>query len=364
MNTKNMPARLAFLLVAALALLLTSPAEVRAQSTVVGSGAGSLGESGSRSGTAGAAELLVPLTARYTALGGAATGGVEGMSGLEASYANPAGLAGDTGTNVIFSRMDYVADIGVNHIGFSQQLGNNHIAFTVTSWDFGDIPEQTELTPDLSNITFNVSYVTTGLTFARTLTDRISVGAGLKLVSESIDDVSAGAVAFDAGMNYLVGESGLRFGVSLKNIGSTLSYSGAGMVRFATLPGQDPTANANALVLEGAETQLPTLLNFGMSYTRPVGVGSSVSLLGNFRSNSFDPDQFAGALEFNFRDTFFVRGGYQAFSESNASMYTGLSFGAGINVGMSGGRHLTIDYAYVPTDYFSNVSYVTATLGL
>jgi hypothetical protein len=286
------------------------------------------------------------------------------MSGLEAAYANPAGLALDTGTNVVFSRMDYVADIGVNYIGFSQQLGNNHIAFTLTSWDFGDIPEQTELSPNLSTVTYNVSFVTAGATFARTLTDRISVGGGIKLLSEAIDDVSASAIAFDAGMNYLVGESGLRFGVSLKNIGSGLSYSGAGMVHYAQLQGQDPTANANALALEGQESELPTLLNFGVSYTRPVGVGSSVSLLGNFRSNSFDPDQYATALEFNFRDTFFLRGGYQMFSESDASMYKGMSFGAGVNVEVGGGRHLTIDYAFVPTDYFSNVSYITATLGL
>jgi hypothetical protein len=362
MNKKNMPARLAALLIAAFGLVLTVPGDVHAQD--VGSGGGSLGQSGSRAGTAGAAQLLVPITARYTALGGASTSGVEGMSGLEAAYANPAGLALDTGTNAMFSRMDYVADIGVNHLGFSQQIGNNHIAFSVTSWDFGDIPEQTELVPDISNVTFNVNFVTTGFTYARTLTDRISVGAGLKLVSESIDDVSGSAVAFDAGMNYIVGESGLRFGVALKNIGSTLSYSGTGMVRFAQIPGQDPSANTNALVLEGANVELPTLLNFGVAYTRPIGVGSSVSVLGNFRSNSFDPDQFAGALEFNFKDLFFLRGGYQAFAETDASMYSGLSFGAGINLQISGHRHLTIDYAYVPTDYFSDVSYITATLGL
>ena len=87
--------------------------EVRAQD--VGGGGGSLGESGSRAGTAGAEQLLVPLTARYTALGGSVSSSLSGMSGLEALYANPAGLSTNAGTSALFSRVEYVADIGVNY---------------------------------------------------------------------------------------------------------------------------------------------------------------------------------------------------------------------------------------------------------
>lgn len=335
---------------------------VRAQEDI-GGGGGSLGESGSRAGSAGAVELLVPLTARYTALGSSATSGMANMSGLEALYANPAGLALANGTGVIFSRMDYVADIGVNFFGISQSFGNNNLAFTVSTWDFGDIPRQTEIAPEVSSVTFNVSYITAGFSYARVLTDRISVGATVKMVSESIDDMSASATAFDAGMNYVVGESGLRIGVALKNIGSELQFSGVGLTRQVQLPGQDPSSNSNGVQIESEGMQLPTLLNFGAAYTRPVGAGSSVTVLGNFRSNSFDPDQYSGGLEFNFRDLFFLRGGYQAVQDQDDTFYTGASLGAGINLSL-GGSNLAIDYAYVPTDYFDSVSYVTAVLTL
>lgn len=361
MKMQHTPVRLAALLVVSLALVVAGFGEARAQD--IGSGGGSIGESGSRAGTAGAAQLLVPMTARYAALGSSGTSGVTGMNGVEALFANPSGLALGSGTSALFSRMNYVADIGVNYFGVSQQMGNNHIAFHVSSWDFGEIPEQTELVPDVSDVTFNVSFLTAGLTYARTLTDRISVGTSLKMVSETIDDVSGTAIAFDAGMNYVVGESGLRFGVSLKNIGSPMTYSGSGLVRLVKITDQEPSATSNALVFESSKAELPTLLNFGAAYTRPVGAGANVTFLGNFRSNSFDPDQYGAGVELGFRDLFFVRGGYSAIESGDESFYTGASFGAGVNLDL-GGSAITIDYAYVPTDYFSNIQYITASVKL
>lgn len=360
MNMQHTPVRLAAVLVASLTMVVAGFGEAHAQQNGTG---GSLGESGSRAGTAGAAELLVAPTARYASLGASGTSGISGMSGIEALYANPAGLALGTGTGAIFSRMNYVADIGVNYFGVSRNFGSNHLAFTVSSWDFGEIPEQTEIVPDVADVSFNVTYMTAGLSYARTLTDRISVGTTVKMVSESIDDVTGTAVAFDAGMNYIVGESGLRFGVSLKNIGSGMNFSGAGLTRIVKLSDQAPSAKPNALNFEVAKTELPTLLNFGAAYTRPVGAGSSVTFLGNFRSNAFDPDQYAGGVEFSFQNLFFVRGGYSAVESGESSFFTGLSYGAGVNLNL-GGSAITVDYAYVPTDYFSNVSYVTASLKL
>ena len=67
-----------------------------------------------RRGTAGASQLLVPTTARSASLGASTTSGLAGMNGLEAILANPAGLTANTGTSAIFSRMNYVADIGVS----------------------------------------------------------------------------------------------------------------------------------------------------------------------------------------------------------------------------------------------------------
>jgi hypothetical protein len=259
--------------------------------------------------------------------------------------------------------MEYVADIGVNYFGVGQSFGNNNLAFTIASWDFGQIPEQTEAAPEISNVTYDVSFITAGLSYARQLTDRIAAGATLKVIGESIDDVSATAVAFDAGMTYVVGETGLRLGVSLKNIGNELQFDGVGLVQIVKLPGQEPTANNNAVSIESDGVQLPSLLNFGAAYTREVGSGAVVTVLGNFRSNSFEEDQYSGALELGFQDIVYVRGGYQFTQDMESTFYQGASFGAGMKLNL-GGTRLAVDYAYLPTDFFEDVQYITASVTL
>ena len=327
-------------------------------------GEGSTQGNQNRVGTAGAIELLIPLTARYSALGNSTTSGLAGMNGLEALYANPAGLSSNTGTTALFSRMEYVADIGVSYFGLGQRIGNNsNIALAISAWDFGDIARQTELDPEKTDVTFGVSFISVGLTFARTLTDRIAAGGTLKLINESIDDVSATGVVFDAGMTYVVGETGLRLGVALKNIGNELRYEGTGLTQRVQLPGQPGNATVNAVNIESEGVEYPTLLNFGMAYTRNITAGAAVTFLGNFRSNSFDQDQFSGGMELGFREMLFLRGGYEYTADSDLTFFKGYSYGAGLNVSL-GGTDISIDYAMVPTDFFSNVQFITVSAEL
>ncbi len=306
-----------------------------------------------RRGSAGAAQLLVPVTARHASLGASLTGGMANLNGLEALAVNPAGLALNTGTSAMFSRMEYVADIGVNYFGIAQRIGNNQVAFTINAWDFGDIPLQTENTPDVNDLTFNVSFITAAFSYARQFTDRIAAGVTLKAVSENIDDITGTAVAFDAGMTYVVGETGLRLGVSLSNIGSDMTYDGTALSRSATISGQAPdgTLFRNSVKVDAESMQLPSLLNFGVSYARQVGAGAVVTVLGNYRSNSFDQDQYAGGIEVGLMEVLYLRGGFEVVGDSDLTFWQSGNFGAGLNLEFSG-TQLTFDYAYRPTNSF------------
>ncbi|MCY4158366.1 MAG: PorV/PorQ family protein [Bacteroidetes bacterium] len=317
-----------------------------------------------RAGTSGAAELLVPLTARYSALGGATTSVLAGMNGLEALYANPAGLTNNQSTSALFSRLQYVADIGVNYFGLAQRFGDNNLALTIAAWDMGELYRQTEANPEKSDdATFRVSFINVGLTYARTLTDRISAGATIKVVNESIDDLTATGIIFDAGMTYVVGESGLRLGVALKNVGNELQFSGTGLGRQVQLPDQQRDASVNTVQLESEGVQYPTLLNFGVAYERSITSNSSVTLLGNFRSNSFEDDDFSGAVELGYGNLLYLRGGYEYSRENNVTFYKGYSFGAGLQFQVAG-TDLAIDYSLLPTDYFDNIQFITASVQL
>jgi hypothetical protein len=318
-----------------------------------------------RRGTAGSDQLLIPVTARTAALGAGFTSGLASASGLEGLFANPAALTVNAGTNALFSRTQYVADIGVNYFGIAQRFGANQLALTINTWDFGDIPLQTELAPEVSEVTWTANYTTVGATYAREFTDRISAGVTFKLVSERIDDVSSNGMAFDAGMTYVVGESGLRFGVSLKNFGPSREFGGTGLKRQAETFDEagNPLGYNTTVTIDGAEYELPSLLNFGVAYTRALGSAAEVTLMSNFRSNSFASDQYSAGLEVGLREILYLRGGYEFQNDMDLTFYSGANLGAGLNLSM-GGTALTVDYAYRATEFFDAVQMVTASITL
>lgn len=313
-----------------------------------------------RAGTQAAEYLIMPLSARTASLGSAVTGGLSDLSGIEALQTNPAALMANPGTNAQFSRMEYVADIGVNYLGVAQRFGNNNIGLTVAFWDFGDIPETTEALPE-SDLTYNATNVVIGLSLARQFTDRIAAGFTVKGINESIADMNATGVAFDAGMTYVVGESGLRFGVALRNFGTAMSFGGSGLaVDAGTGAGPDVQVPAE---IQPLEAELPSMLSFGASYTREMAEGITLTGVADFRSLAYDQDLYSAGLEAGYRGLFFVRGGFQLGADMDASFWQGWNAGAGLNLALSG-VSLKLDYAYRGTQYFSGVNLFTVGLTL
>lgn len=310
-----------------------------------------------RRGTAGASELLVPLTARAASMSAPVTSGLGNLNPLEAVVANPAGLTSGSGngTAAMFSRTEYVADIGINYFGAAQSFGNNVLAISVSSWDFGTLQKTTESTPELTELTYEAGNSVFALSYARQFTDRIAAGVTVKGVNEKIDDVNASGVAFDAGMTYVAGESGLRFGVALKHFGPQMQYSGIGLTQFAALPTQEPGAKQNALNIESEAFELPSQLNVGVAYTRNIGSSADVTFMGNFASNSFSQDQYAGGLELGVMNLIYLRGGLQLVEDSDYTFYKEYNLGAGLNLDLGSSR-LTVDYAFLPVEFFDNVN--------
>jgi len=311
-----------------------------------------------RSGTAGASYLLVPNTARTVGLGTGLTSGLSDLNAIEAVEANPAALTVNDGTSALFSRMEYVADIGVNSFGVAQSIGPNQVALSLKAWDFGDIVETTANQPQGGD-TFSPTTFVLGLSYARQFTDRISAGVTVNGLSEEIADMRSFGASVDAGMTYVVGESGLRFGVSLKNFGPQKSFAGNGLTRTADVQGQPPQAGNSSVNIEAESHELPSMLNFGAAYKRNVSNNVSATLIGNFRSNSYDMDQYSGGLEFGFMDLLFVRGSYQMANDMDFRFWQGYNLGAGLNLEVVG-TDLKVDYAYRGTDLFDDVQIITA----
>lgn len=313
-----------------------------------------------RAGTASATFLLVPTTARTTSLANGLTAGLSTVSGLEGLQSNPATLMNNTDTEAMFSYINFVADVGVNTFGVAQNFGNSNVALFVTAWDLGEIALTTAAAPDPTTVTYDASTFVVGATYARQFTDRIAAGVTAKAVGETIDDVDGSAVAFDAGVTYSVGESGLEFGVSLRNFGTKMSYSGNGLGGSNPLGGSGGPGNFPIRV-DTDSYELPSLLNFGASYTRQFAGDVSVTALGNFRSNAYDQPEFAGGLELGYGDLFYVRGGANVLPDSDVSASDFWSLGAGVNLPLASSG-IGVDYAFRSMGDLGDVNLITASL--
>lgn len=308
-----------------------------------------------RTGTAAGMWLLLPVTAQTASLSGTGTATMAKMSGLDAATQNPAGLMLNTGTNAMFSRMQFVEDIGISHFGVAQRFGQNNVSLSVSALTTGREFTRTESSPDPTSETWTATFVSAGLGYARQFTDRISAGVTVKAISETMaTDLEGRAVAFDAGMNYVVPGQGLRFGVAVRNVGTAMSYGGDGLLFNKTTGTGQPIVGAT----KAESYELPASLDFGVTYQRPFSADLSMTLATNFRSVQYANDQYGASLGLNFRNLFYVQGGYQHEPKRETSYFTGANVGAGLNIPF-GRSNVKLDYTYTFTRVFNRMQFIT-----
>ena len=318
---------------------------------------------GRRNGTAGAQELLIPVSARGLAISGA---DVSGISGLDAIFYNPAGFGSSKfGTEAMFSYMNYIADIGFSFAAVGVNLGDlGSLAFSIRTLDFGEIPVTTIENPYGNGVTFSPSYFVGGITYSNALTDRIRVGINVNLISETIIRTSASGMSFDAGIQYssLAGVDGLKMGVVLRNLGAQIKFDGEDLLRIA----EDPNSQRGTQFykIDAASFELPSQLEIGTSYTYLFDESYKGTIAASFQNNNFANDEYRFGGEFVFNNLFFLRGGYAYVSEnsdnSDESIW-GPTFGLGVNIDT--GVNIIVDYAYRTVDYFDANHMFTVKLG-
>jgi hypothetical protein len=324
-----------------------------------------------RQGEAGAYELLMNPWARSAGLHSMNTANVQGV---EANWINVAGLSRINKTEVVVGNADYLrgTDIRMNAFGLSQKMGKSS-AFSISlmALDFGDIKVTTTELPEGTGATFRPSFFNIGFGYAHTFENKVSVGILLRGVSESIADVGAFGFAIDAGVQYVTGDQdNFKFGISLRNIGSRMTFGGEGLSVQGPRPGggggYELTFNQRT-----ASFELPSMLNIGLSYDFYLSDKNRLTALGNFTANSFSEDMLGGGLEYGYNNFFMVRGGYRYdFGQSNsvqAPLYSGPSAGATVELPLSKENKKTrlgIDYAWRQTNIYNGTHNIGVRLSI
>ena len=303
---------------------------------------------GNRVGTAGSTQLLIPVGPRGIAMGYTT---LTDSRGVEAMFWNPANVSIDAGTEVLFSHMSYIADIGVEYGALSVNTGKlGSIGLSIKSLSIGDIQVTTADNPDGTGEYFSPQFLTTGLTYSVMLSDRIAIGITGNLNLERLALVSKSNVSFNAGISYqnLGNIDGLVIGIVIKNLGPQSSYDGTGLsISSNDMPGYDRTGN-QYYKIQAASDDLPTTLELGVGYRYSINESNSLRFNGLFQNSNYYYDEYRVGAEYSYNDMVFLRGGYvftPEVSDENAKEST-FTAGFGVKLGLSSNFNVNLDYGY------------------
>jgi hypothetical protein len=318
--------------------------------------------SGKRTGTGGAAELLIPVGPRGIAM---AEANIATSKGIEALYWNPAGVAlMQNNADVIFSHMSYIADIGVEYGAVAANFeGFGVLSFSIKSLGVGDILVTTTANPDGTGDTFSPTFIVAGLSYSRQLTETISVGLTGNFISERMADVSASGFAFDVGVMYnnLADIHGLSLGVVIKNLGPEMKYDGGGLFHEGQI--DDVNRPPTFYKVDAAPFELPSNFQLGLGYAPVLDEMNFLQFSGIYQNNNFSGDEYKLGGEYGYTDLFFVRAGYQFAPQLDSDAYLyGFTAGVGINYEIEN-FGLKVDYAFRDVEFFDANHVIALTLG-
>ena len=326
-----------------------------------------------RRGTAGAAELLINPWARSTGWGGV---NVANARGLDASFVNIAGLAFVKNIEVAYSNtILYGGKSGLNSGAVINTFGlgvrvfeSGVLGVYIFSAGFGQLDVTTFDSPEAgANGTFSPSYMNINVAYAHSFTNTIHGGVNFKVVTESTDNISGSGFAIDAGIQYVTGEDDeLKFGISLKNWGPSMSFGGTGHSLTMT----NHAGNNFTVETRAASMELPTCLNIGLAYDFLFDQwDQKLTLAAAFTSNAFLRDNYTLGVEYGLLNRVQLRAGYVfqpgLLTGNAATANSGIHAGASVDIPLSkkdDNTGITLDYSYSTANQLKGTHAIGATL--
>ena len=328
-----------------------------------------------RQGTRGANFLEIGVDARGQAMAGAVVSWTDSPSAL---YWNPSGVANIETFSAEATRQNLYGDLDITHnfAGVAIPALGGVIGAHVITLNSGDMERTTPAYPNGGDptfgSTFNWSSTAVGLSYGRRLTDRLSLGATAKVVTEGLSDAKTTWTAVDVGTQFNTGIYGLTLGAAVLNVGPAAEATGTAIKRQVDT---DNFSNQRTEIQFATQsTELPTMFRFSVGMDLLGRSGSLFSTNPKHKlvaeaafSDAIDTNlQFAGGLEYSFNNLVFLRGGKRFFNDDRATGSTGtygLSGGAGVRLPLGAQRAIRFDYGYMSLGDLQNVQVFTFGFG-
>lgn len=176
-------------------------------------------------GTYDAQFLKIGIGARAAGMGGAYAAVADDPTSVFWNAAGIAGVASDK-TELSLDHAEWPAGLNFDYAGLVFHIKGlpGAIGVHARALTMSDEPVRTAFRPDGTGEFFDAGYAAYGLTYARFLTDKFSVGLGANLVNMGLADLSQQTVTFDLGTLYSVGTMGMKIAMAIQNIGSSVTF--------------------------------------------------------------------------------------------------------------------------------------------
>jgi len=303
-------------------------------------------------GTTAVPFLTIGVGARANAMGGAFASVANDVTAL---YWNPAGIATLSTNQIALIHSDWIADLRHDFIGLAVSLGSiGAVGFSLNALTMDDIMVRTPELPEGTGERASSYDMALGLSYARTLTDRLSIGGSVKYVKSQLWHMSAQTVAFDCGVILADIFNVVQLGASMTNMGGKMRYGGRDNFVYHDIR---PSEYGNN---EKIDAELKT-----GSYNLPIAFRSGISMVVNKKSHwplllaveFFEPSDNVRSLnmggEWSFFDRVFVRAGYNSLFEQDSER--GLTLGGGLKLRVPKSTvHILLDYSYEDFGLFQN----------
>ncbi len=264
-----------------------------------------------RAGTAMGQFLKIGVGGRAVGMGETFVAVANDASAL---FWNPAGVTQLEKSEITFSHTEWPVDVQHEFFGYVHKLNaQSYLGVSAIVLHTDDFEETTEFQPLGTGRFVSFGDAAFGLTYARKMTDRFSVGLTVKYIDETLDNLHARNVFIDFGTFFWTGFGSSRFAIAVTNFGTNIEPSGTLLLRDGTK------------ITDFQDFSPPTIFRIGLA--TEVIDNSSHMLTTSVQLNHLNDnaENFNFGLEYWWNKILALRGGYRLNVDEES-----LAFGAGL----------------------------------
>jgi len=283
--------------------------------------------------------LKLETGARGVGMAGAMVAAGEGVSAIP--Y-NPASLGFIKGSELYYSKTNYLAGISHASMAYGTQITpTDFVAFHLFIFNSGLMDVTTETEPDGTGEQFDVTGLSLRGTYAKMLTDRLKFGFTIKYIREAIYTTAMQTFAIDLGTNFDTGIYGIILGMSVSNFGPEVQFTGEGLQQEA------PDLSVDGSLSKLTE-KFPIPMSFRLGIKKDI-MNDDIHKL-TVAMDGVNPIDYVVTgnvgLEYSWREIAYVRGGTH-LNHDTASF----TVGGGIKIG-----NIHVDYAFANYGILENTN--------